>query len=340
MQSLLSPPEALPERPLYFERGALVLSGRPYLSWLLAGALLSLGSAALAVQTNQPIFLRTCLALAVGITIVPFAMKAGVQVLIDWGPVLDHVIDRDPEVIRAWHRGRLAKLRSLRRPELVGVVFVPWAIASFYYGGYFQGLSIIEGLVLATMISSAAFTAGIAIYYLVFLARTVWQIGQFPVRVDPHPFGIVRIGHGLLQCYLIAAVVWLVISSSGSWRATVELRPVLLIGVPSLFLMIGSFVFCQIPLHRQMTVYKQHQLYTLDKTIQALQVSNPEAIDDAAVRRLTYWQQERERVIALPEWPFGWKSLAGLSVSALTPLLPLTAKAAFPLAVAWLTNQP
>jgi hypothetical protein len=323
----------------YFESAALLFPDRPYLFWLIVGAVLALGSVALGLSTHQPVFLRSCIALAVGVTVVPFAMRVGVRVLVDWGPVLEHVAGSDAERARSWHASRVLELRSRHKPDWVGVVFVPWAVASFYYGGYFAKLSAAEATVVAAMIALAAFTAGIAVYYLTYLARVVWQMGQFQIRVDPHPFGIMRVGHGLTQCYLIAALIWLIISISGSWRAAVELRPVLLIGVPALGLIIGSFVFCQIPLHRQMTRYKQDRLYQLDQAILQLQAANPDALDDPGMRRLTFLRQEQERLTALPEWPFGWRSLAGLSVSSLAPLLPIAAKG-LPGLLALLTRPP
>lgn len=320
-----SPVESSAGRPFYTDRGALIFRRRPSLFWLLLGVALSGGSLALAALSSQPIFARTCLPLAIGIAALPFAMKMGVRVLADWDDVLCHVAVGDPAAVRAWHAGRL-RLGSEAMAQATGAIFVPWALASFVLGGYFDGLSALETGALAAMIALAAFTSGVAVYYLGHLTASVWQLGRFAVRVESHPYGVMRIGRGLLRCYLVAALIWFVISISGSWKAAGDMRPVMLIGLPALAAMIGSFVLCQVPLHLQMVRYKQARIYDLDEMIRALQPTPAAPVDELGLHRLDYLGKERDRVIALPEWPFRWGALAGLSASSLGPLVPLLLK--------------
>jgi hypothetical protein len=311
---------------LYFEKINLI-PRRPYLFWTLLGASLIVGCFICGFLTQKKeLFIKTCIPLAVGITAVPFSIRFGFEVLSSWELPLLHFVQQKDESIRNWYAIALQRLEKIRLAEAVGVLLVPWALFSFESSGYFRGLSPWEGVFLGIMISLAAFSAGIAIYGLLYLAYLVWDIGKFEVRVEPHGFGIMTIGSGLVRCYVTAALIWCVISASGSWKIGNSLPPVAYIGSPALFVMVGSFLICQIPLHRRMMDFKRARLFHLDRILSELRPLQAEDLTEQRLRQLNYFEREREQVNSLPEWPFGWKSLTGVVVSALTPIIPTVLK--------------
>ena len=162
-----------------------------------------------------------------------------------------------------------------------------------------------------------------ALYSLLYLARLVWSLGNFAVVVEAHKFGILTVGRGLLRCYVAATGIWMIISLGGSWRFNGAWPPVMFIGPPCLFVIVGSFVFCQLPLHWRMLEFKQMRLFALDRTVAELRPRQAGELTDERLRQLQYFEKERERVCTLPEWPFGWRSFAGLVVSSLVPVVPV-----------------
>jgi len=314
---------SLPHRPrLYFERIGWGSGRGTYIGWLLFGLLLGLGCTALGIATGKPVFLQTCLVLDIGITVLPFAMRFGLWVLTGWRKPLLHSLQDDEASIKAWHDKHIDNLDKIGAANLTGLLLTPWAIASFWAGGYFAGLTVWEKGALGGVIALAAFASGIVLYHLLYLAKVVWQLGDFEIRVEPHPYGICSIGTGLIRCYLVAALIWFLISLSGMWRMTPALPPVVFIGAPALFVIVGSFVICQLPLHRRMVEFKSTKTYQLDQILSSLSPAQAADLTEERLRQVNYFAAERERVGSLPEWPFGWKPFTGLILSALAPISP------------------
>ncbi len=313
--------------PLYFERLGPILRGRPYQAWVLVCAVLVLGLSVLAWVSGKAVFLRTSVPLAVGTALVPFAIRYGYQALTSWSQVMNRFMVGDDEKIASWYAEQTASLHKNLHYNLSGCFFVLWAILAYCAGGFFGGLSVFERVVLGSGIALAAFASGVGIYSLFQVGRILYRAGAFPVVVRPHPFGVLATGRMLTDCAVAGALVLFVITMSTTWKLDAGWPTVVLIAVPNLVVIIILFIVSQIPLHSRMMDYKRNLVFELEDHLAEIPRGTT-AVDLKGKEELAFYEEQLRAALALPEWPFAWTSLVGVTASWIgSSILPVTLNA-------------
>lgn len=313
---------------LYFERSRGISKTHPYLFWLILGLLAALTCITASAYTRHPVFLRTCLPLAAGSSMVPVAIRFGYKVAVKWLQNLRSFIDYPRSELERWYHSELLFLsnqKAITASALVGSLI---ALIAFGISGYFQGLNVPFRFLAEIMVTAGGFFSAAALHHLALWGRTIWHLGQFQVKVESHAFGILSTGDLLSKCWFIGAIIWCVFTLSSVLGSGPVSGPMLMLGVPAVCLVIGSFVICQFPLHKQMVMYKDSQLEQLDAILSQLRNKQWPEISKDEQEKLRFIEERIARVSGLPVWPFSWRSMIGVFASSLTAVLPTIAKAA------------
>jgi len=104
--------------------------------------------------------------------------------------------------------------------------------------------------------------------------------------------------------------------------------PVLMLAAPTLPLICGTFVACQIPMHRGMVAYKRREIRRVEQRLEKKltdEISTPTKKRREEIEFMRRRMSELER---LPEWPFGAWSLARVGGSTIAAVLPVMLKVA------------
>jgi hypothetical protein len=198
---------------LYFEEPVILrrvgwIEKHPHLFWCAGVTLCIIFAILLFSRTGSRSFLTTCIPICIGTLLVPLGIRAGYHVVLAWGLHLKEFIEAGQAEIERWYGGQLAVFKGSRKMELLGIAGGLLAVVAWAFAGAFDGLTLVPRLAMAALITLGGFAAGVGIINVYWLARLVWRLGEFHVRVDPHPFGILSTGTMLLQCYVIAAIIW------------------------------------------------------------------------------------------------------------------------------------
>ena len=313
-------------RRLFLDRASGNLE--PTRFWVLVGIALILLGAFLFHRTGQVLFIRSTPFLAIGISSMPFACRLGLRIMESWRLPLIHALDGESTEFEKWWESRLSRVYSTTPFLLAGLLGVPVALAAFRLGAYFDGLHGSELSIYCCFVSGAAFCAGVGMYSIIFVAHTVYLLGDFHYRVTGHSYGLSRVGSGLAHCYLLAAGLWTVIAASGSAYRPGTYAPLAFIGPPSLILIIASFLLCQLPLHARMVDFKRSQLFENDRRVAEERSRWLASAPGSDCGSLESAQEQLEVTNSLPEWPFHWQALLGVSAAALGPFAGGAAKMA------------
>ncbi|MGH8596094.1 MAG: hypothetical protein ACREXT_05500, partial [Gammaproteobacteria bacterium] len=175
---------------LFFERTAPFLKRWPYAFWTLIGLSCAAVATILYTRTHSKVFIATCYPLVLGMIFTPLGVKFGYKILLDWDFHLKNFVDRPHEQILDWYREQLGVFQKIRGAlclGLVGAVIAPYAFA---FGGAYVGLTSPFRFAAILIIALAGFIAGVGVSHLFYFSRIVWRLGEHPVAVERHEFGI------------------------------------------------------------------------------------------------------------------------------------------------------
>src|SRR5208337_2659425 len=99
--------------------------------------------------------------------------------------------------------------------------------------------------------------------------------------------------------------------------------PLVVLALPSILLMVVSFIVCQWPIHCRMLEHKQTKLDEIAVLLERLQSDDPGKIDKERREQIAFFQERMSRILAWPEWPFGWRSLLGSMGSGIIAASPM-----------------
>lgn len=300
---------------LYLYYDLRIGRGSPRLVWLLVAATLTVLALVFALTGDRAVFLMTGMPLAIGVGMTPFALQAGLRDVVAWMEGLPSFVCADPDEIEEWVKSWRVGMRTAAQFRSAGVVFIVWALLAYLGGSFFDGLSVAEVSALAVIIIFAAFTGGIGIWSLVFVARMVFAAGRFEVVVDNHKFGVLSTGGMLTRIYVLGASVWFVITVSAAWNFESTWKTLLAIAFPNALIILGSFVLSQFPLHRAMLDYKRSEALRLQGLIRDALAASLDDLGTDGRSRVDFLQKQLDKTLALPEWPFGWKALTSVAIS-------------------------
>jgi hypothetical protein len=216
-------------------------------------------------------------------------------------------------------------LRKSKLPVIVGLVYTPFSLFVFYVGGIFQGIPFSFILPGVFILMASSFLAGLGLCSLLFLSKLVWMLGQYPIRVTTHKFGILSVGRLLLKCNIAAGVIWFVYTGASTWSLPPEQRmiPLLFLSIPAVTYIIAIFVICQLRLRDRMKDYKRAHLIELDKALRDLSdAASPAQLPKEKLDRYNFLQSELDRVTHWPEWPFTGRVFVGVCSVAIGAIAP------------------
>jgi hypothetical protein len=307
---------------LFYENPSLPCRRQFYLFWLAVGLIFIALSFIYFWYTEEPVFIFTAVPLSIGILAVPFGVKLGAIVLNAWGEDIPHFVMRSRKELRVWFHDQAKVFAGQRVMWFVGILFGFLSLVAFYCGGTFSRLHTGVGVILAIIIISAGFNAGVAGFNVFCLSRLIWRVGKFPIKVEPSPFGVMTTGRTLAKCYLLAGIIWSTFTLSSVTGFSPCWLPMVVIALPTIVFFAASFIICQIPMHQQMINFKRAELLKIDHSLESFRSLDVADLNEEKRKQVEFFEKRLVAIIALPEWPFGWKALSAAVISGIASVLP------------------
>ncbi len=268
------------------------------------------------------------------IGIVPLTMKGIYAIVFSWFQYVPTFLRRDTSGFQRWLREEFDQFSASPTPCRFGIGYAVFAVIAFWLGGAFDGLPavmLIAGLVLALL---ASFVCGVGLAALYYLAHFIWLVGRrYPVRVSDHGYGILSTGRTLVKCYGLVAIAWCFYTASATWSLNGRWIPLLALASPAVLFFVGSFVFCQFPLHTRMVECKRASLLELDNLLEQLTPKAQADMSEERRRQVDFCMAEIKRVREWPEWPFSFINLSGVMGASMGAIAPQIIKTILPLIV-------
>lgn len=316
--------------PTYFELTVAPVRRHPVLFWAVLSSACVAACLGAFEQSRRDVFLLTYFPLAVAVAAVPLAMRFVFHVLHEWRQAVASFVRASPARVDDWYYAHFAGYLSSRLPQLAALLYVAVALVTLNLAGAYEDLPGPLWALAAALTILPVYLCGIAIAGLLYLGRMIWDVGSFSVTVAPHQFGVMATGTTLVRCYAAAAMVWCIFTACATWGLDAGWIVLASLAAPSVVVIIGSFVICQLPLHWRMVEYKRGETLRVEQIVASLRPAGPSELSKERQDRLAYFQNLRDEIAALPEWPFRWRSLAGVSASAVGSIAPALFKLAFP----------
>lgn len=314
---------------LLFESLFSRLHIRPLFTWALVSAIFLGVSTALSLPKIPDDFWFLFLPLSISVFFVPFTVRFCLDRLIEWSPYVAEFVINPEQELDKFLIGKLPKAVKNHRFVCLGGIALAFLSVIVHNG---LGFNLTEQRTLPVwcwgqvLFAVSAFFAGAALGYLFLFAQFVWRLGSsFSVRVETHAFGILRTGRLLAVCYFLVTITWAIYTFTAKWGETTaaewgRLWMLMLLAVPSLFIIIGTFFALQYPLHLRMVQYKDSSLRDLNERHRNLLESAAELTNDR-IATIEFLNSEIARTSSLPEWPFDWQSLAKVASASFIPIL-------------------
>jgi hypothetical protein len=157
------------------------------------------------------------------------------------------------------------------------------------------------------------------------------------LKVHEHRFGVLSVGNALFKVWMIIGAIWAIYTATAfvgyigdSEKDIFWLEPMLLLAYPTLPFILGSFVVCQIPLHRKMLAFKQAEITRIDQMLDDIRPSKVAQITGDRMDQIGFLEKQKEQLRALPDWPFSKISLLGTGASSFAAVLPMISRDEFP----------
>jgi hypothetical protein len=293
-------------------------------------------------QTASRKYGLLCMTLLVAaMLLVPAALHFCSSLFLAWARSVDGFITTtDPQALHRWYNTEMKLFEGHRLMFIAGAGLGIVALLAYALGHYFDGFTLGAQLWAGLIVFGSAFLAGCGLFAMYSASVAVKKLGRVyrdQIVVVPGRFGILSTGRVLAQCWMIIGGVWFVYSLSalfGPPHASIaevfSSYPVLLVALPTLPLIIGSFVHCQLPIHAAMLEYKKAELQRLDAMLAELAPARVADLTKEKQETIEFLVRRRNETEALPEWPFSGKALAGVSGSAVSALLPILLEGMLP----------
>lgn len=309
----------------------------PYSFWVFVCLLLSSVSVGFAWPLADPrAYLGLCIPQAMGILAVPLAFKICHWRLTEWAKHLDGFTTGKNGQAKDRFLQDLAFLEGTAAMTIAGLATGTLAVFTYYRGGYVASDIGLAGASAYFVIFVSAFLAGVGIFAIYRGGQAFWRLGAFEIRVERHKFGVLSTGIVLVQCYLVIGVTWGFYVSSAVFSlpgqevlAIVTGPPMLLLAAPTLALFLGTFVLCQVPLHKKMVDFKRARLRKTEDILRTLRPESAKELDEETRKKIEYYETQKAQIIALPEWPFNFNSLLGAVASSAMVFMPVPVKLVF-----------
>ena len=274
--------------------------------WVSIGALASLMVALFGASGIDSSFLLVTGPLALGITIVPLAVRSGYMAVLDWEPFVRDFARESDQAVRAWFDEQTTIFESSAIPRSIGVLYIVVASVAFPRGGAFSdcdtGARIAGWLILGV----SAYASGVGVGSVGYLALFLCRAGRrFQVRVDAHRFGVRSQGRLLIHIYLLACLGLCVFTLSAAGAKSDPATPLYGLALPTVVVLLGTFFGSQLPMHRRMVEDKRFRLRELRKLTDAIAPQDADDLTPERMAKIEHLVKQTALVADLPEWPVG-----------------------------------
>jgi hypothetical protein len=301
--------------------------------WFLIAAILTGFSVALAWPMKDPWpFLGLCFPLAAAVFVVPLAFTFCCRWLIEWsrgttafaqpadGPGSSEKLAADEWLIR-----QLSFFSGSFPMCISGAIMSLLALTAYKLAGYPIGHDGLASIFAAALLAFSAFLAGIGVHAIFCATRMIWRFGEYQITVKNHKFGILSTGRVLVRCYFVIGLVWGIYTSSAVLASPhfdfrMAAIPLLVLAAPAFVAILASFVIGQIPLHNKMVEFKRNELRKVERKLDGYSGAF-EDITEKMREDIHFLEAARERILALPEWPFAFTTFLGAIGSSVMPAL-------------------
>jgi hypothetical protein len=316
-----------------------VLRRRPRVFWGACFVASAIVTVIWSTQQSEPVrFLVLCGVLELaGFLLVPCALHLCSAAFLDWARSAEAFVkaaERDRLI--HWYNTELTFFAGTRSMLVASLVFA--AVAAFAYaeGGFRGGFTLGGWIWVECVIFVSAFMAGCGLWVMYCGGMAIWRLGarfMDSITVRAGRFGVLSTGRMLAFCWAIIGAVWFMYTLSALFgpehtKLSEVLRsyPVLLIAVPTLPLICGIFIGCQIPLHRGMMAYKKREIRLVEQRLDEIMADDIAVLAKKRRDEIEFLRHRWSELESLPEWPFGAKSLASVSGSSVMAVLPVVVK--------------
>jgi hypothetical protein len=312
--------------------------GRPFLFEIVIFALFAMASCVIASYMSEPRqYLGLCLPVAVGLLSVPFAFRFAHRRFIDWARTVNSFADRvgrhsaDQNDAEKWVLAQLSFFAGSAGMYWTGLGLLVWTLLAFYVGDYFSNLNALQIAFFCILTTLSAFLAGLGLYAIYEASRLIWRLGDgtFRISVKAHKFGVLGTGRMLGECYFVIALVCMVYYTSavlGQKHLFSDFKywnpPMLMLVLPTAGFILFSFISCQVPIHRQMVIFKKNELARIEHKLDQLKLQIDKSLTSKLREDIKFYEDRRVETLSLPEWPFGFRGMLGAVGSSITVVLP------------------
>lgn len=316
-----------------FQRFSPFRAERSFLFWLALFVITALLSFYLSqtLPEDQAAFRGLAIYQAAGLFLVPLGVREGYRIFIEWASRLGNFVEH--EHVSEWFVDELSFVRGNWLMALSGFGLGTVSLLAFHHGGYFDSYPPFPYFVVSLIMFVSASFAGIGLYLMFCVSRALWRLALLPgvrIKVRRHRFGVMSTGATLFKCWMIIACIWAVYVASAfvgfpgeDYESIMHRPPMWLLAYPTFPLIVGSFIICQIPLHRRMVEYKREELMRLDRMLDEIQPVTATALDENLRDNIEFLDRQKNQYRALPEWPFSLVSLLGTGASSVTAIFPV-----------------
>lgn len=246
--------------------------------------------------------------------LVPLNTK--ITILLSWAQFVPQFVllhGMSQSEVEVWLRQEFKSLGDSLRPCYFGIFFALFFVTIYATSGAFGNLNTFVALSCGAITMLAAFVCGTGLGALYGLNRSIWRLGRnFAVRMSEHSYGILSVGKALMKCYGIVALVCLLATGSAVWTVHDRWIVLLVIDIPALCFVVGSFIVCQYPLHIRMVECKRNGLFELDNLLERLVPQHGDEISEDRKHQVEFCLAEMKRLEKWPEWPFSRANLSGV----------------------------
>ncbi len=274
--------------------------------WMVFGGLALAYSIWVSIMLGNPDYAKLMVPLSLGVILTPVGVRIGFLQVVNWHYTATDFIDAKSKNLNEWIEAEFSDFQRARLPLIIGLVASLGAPVAFLLGGSMTGLSMWIGFGSWIVIVVSAFCSGVGIGAMFILARFVWRLGKkYSFKKIPSGFGVSPFGRTILKVYLIACGIWFIYTLSAAGAPSQPLVPLLVLAAPAVVLLLGTFVFCQLPAHERLMQSKRARINEIDELILRYSPGPEVELTSETIKKLEFLQQMKDRVSDYPEWPVG-----------------------------------
>lgn len=246
-----------------------------------------------------------------------FVVWHGAEWFLRWQLDIPAFIDPiDADAIPAWVETRNRTFRASHKATITAVITTTLAIGAYIlaWRGEIKEYPTLPLAITIFMIPTG-YVAGLCIAVLCHFCRFIAALGRFGIINEDYITGVRSTGRVLVMIYTLATLPWLCYTASALPLPESTL-PMLLLAFPAVVFYASSFAGCQVPLHRRMVEYKKERITEYAAQLRELEPSSPDELTEERSRIIDYYQEKLNQACYLPEWPFNYKQMTTICLSA------------------------